>query len=228
MNVIREVAYVVSVLFVAFKLPFFYTYLLPILMGLFLWKRQQLSKHAKILVAYCLFTIFHEWAFAAVGVIYHNNLWMTRTWVYFEILFVLLFYRNLLSGKILKAMYLSALPVVGLITYYNILAHWTNYVDVEYVMYYFWMFGVIILYFIQTFREERVENLFADIGFLVGFVLVITRSITFLQNLFYNTLVYSSDLNHIAQFWSDVNKATIAGYNVLYALILWVTRLSRK
>jgi hypothetical protein len=194
-----------------------------------LWYTKQLSNQAKVLVVNSLLYFGIEWTFAAVGKIYGNNLWMTHIIIYFDVLFVFNFYYWFVQDKLTRTILVSVFSMVlVLITYFNFKAKWVQYTDHEFVVHYFWTFIAVGLYYINTFREEKVTNLFRDLGFMVGFILIISNSIVFLQNILYNTFQTSElSLSFIA-FWTNVNWGTIIFYNLSYGTLLWVTRRPRN
>lgn len=75
-----------------FEFPFIYSYFLPIILGIFLWRKKQLSRPAIYLVVYIMVLFLEDYFHGFFAVLYRNNLWVGRIGLYFETLFVALFF----------------------------------------------------------------------------------------------------------------------------------------
>lgn len=213
------------------EFPFIYSYFLPIILGIFLWRKKQLSRPAIYLVVYIMVLFLEDYFHGFFAVLYRNNLWVGRIGLYFETLFVALFFGYYLKEQVLRRIYFVCTVVcLSVITYFNTKADWMEHVDLELLIYYINLFIVVTLYYIQVYKDEQIQNIFFDLGFLVGSVLIISVSFVLLHNLFYNFTAFSQDSRIISiyKILSNINIYKIIGYNILFTVVLWVTRVSPK
>lgn len=214
-----------------FEFPFVYSYFLPILLGIFLWKNNYLNRPAKYLVVYSILIFLEEYFYGVFGVLWRNNLWIGRIGLYIELLFVFFFFKCFITHKrLLHLMQAITIICIGLMTYLNTKAVWMSNPDVELIVYYTYLFIIVSLYYFQIFNDEKISNLFKDLGFMVGAVLILSNSMVLLFFLFYNYNVQTNDpeLQRTHELFSYLNLIKIVGYNVFYAVFLWVTRVSPK
>ena len=184
-----------------------------------------------MLVIYSVLVYLQEYFMAFFAVVSRNNLWISRIGIVMETLFIFVFYFKIISDSNLKKWFngISILAFI-LLLYFDFSGEWKSYVDMEMVVYFVYLLLAIIIYYIQTFRNELVEYLFKDIGFLVGSVLLLSSSVVLLGSLFYNTIVYVNDvkIKAVLRLYHNINIVNVVGYNILFGIILWITRAYRK
>lgn len=191
----------------------------------------RLSLASKYLVVYCGLIFLEEYFYGVFSILWRNNLWVGRIGLYIELLFVFIFFRTFIKRPGLqKLINILTILALGMMTYMNSQAVWLSNAELEQVVYFVYLISVFVIYYIQVFNDEKVNNLFLDLGFMVGSILIISWSFVLLYHLFYNYSVFSEDpqIKYIHRVLTKVNLFKIVGYNLLYTLVLWVTRVSQK
>jgi len=202
------------------------SYLLPLTMGLALWFQKRLPFVSKVLWAYLLFTVCVEIAGAILASNGSNNLWLSRVYVYAELVFPSFFFFNQFSeGRSRKQLLTVLLLAAILITLTNLFDDWQTSASLQTGITFGYVAFIIISYFVQMFRTEKVFNPFKDIYFVVGAVILLAHSGTLIYDVLYDYVITGVFGEEIHPILNGVNLGLILFYNILYSYALWISRL---
>ena len=197
-------------------------------MGLALWLQKRLPFISKILWVYILFTVCVEIFGAILASCGSNNLWLYRIYAYAELAFPILFFFNQFSeGSSRNRLIIVSLLAMILITLTNLFDDWQTYASVQTGITFGYVAFIIIAYFIQMFKLEKVFNPFKDIYFLVGAVILLAHSGTLIYDVLYDYVISGVFGEEIHPILNGVNLGLILFYNILYSYALWISRLRR-
>lgn len=194
-------------------------------MGGVLWFRGHLLFVSKLLLLYILLTFLFEligFILANKGI---NNLWLYRVYLYVELIFPTVFFFRYYKSKWRRISVLSFfLLVLVFITLLNYFDDWTDHASMQTVITFTYIAYLILNYFIEMFQQEEVINPFKDLAFLVGSIILLSQSTTFIYNLLFNQLIDGYFGNSIYSVLDNVNLILIIVYNLFYSYALWVSR----
>ena len=201
------------------------SYLIPLILGGVLWFKERLFFSSKVLAGYLLFSFLFEITGIVLAVYGVHNLWLYRIYLYVEVFFPTIFFVTYFKSSLLK--YIAVITfviVVILTTILNCFENWEYHASFQTGITFTYISFLILSYFIEMFREEKVVNPFKDLPFVVGSIILLSQSSTFLYNLLYNQLSsgYFGDSFHMKM--EDVNVFLTMIYNILYAYALWVSK----
>ncbi len=203
------------------------SYIFPLGIGLALLIRKRLPFFAGMLWTYLLFTVFVEIASAVMSAYRINNLWLYRIYLYLELLFPALFFFKQFSKESSKIIVLFVFTAgIILTTLTNLFDDWQDHASLQTGITFGCIAFIIIGYFIEMFRTEKVFNPFRDIYFVVGATLLLGHSCTLIYNLVYDYLVVGYFGDKILDVLDSVNMGLIVVYNVLYSYALWISKRS--
>lgn len=201
------------------------SYIFPIGTGLALLIQKRLPFNGGMLWVYLLFTVCVEITGAVLARNGINNLWLYRIYLYAELAFPALFFFNQFSGKRTRIWLLTVLvSTVVLTTLTNIFDNWQDYASVQTGITFGGMAFIIIGYFIEMFRTEKVFNPFKDIYFMVGATLLLGYSCTLIYHLLYDYVAVGYFGDRVDEILNRVNMGLIVFYNLLYSYALWISR----
>lgn len=202
------------------------SYLIPLLLGGVLWSKGHLLFVAKLLFLYILLTFAVECTgliLASKGI---QNLWLYRLYLYIEVTFPTLFFINYYKSRLKRIIVLILFGLVIIfITLMNYFEDWSEYASIQTGITFTYIAYLILNYFIEMFRYEEVINPFKDLGFLVGSIVLLSQSTTFIYNLLYNQLLDGYFGDSIHSTLENVNVMLIILYNMFYSYTLWVSRV---
>ncbi len=204
------------------------SYLIPLVLGGVLWFQGHLFFACKILIGYLLFSLLFE----LTGIILANygihNLWLYRIYLYVEVFFPTLFFGLYYKGKILKYVTFGLFTVVLILTtILNSFENWEYHASFQTGITFSYISFLILSYFIEMFREEKVINPFKELAFVVGSIVLLSQSSTFLYNLLYNQLSSGYFGGSFHKTMEHVNVSLTMLYNILYSYAIWVSKKDR-
>lgn len=201
------------------------SYSFPIGIGLALLIQKRLSFVGSILWVYLLFTLGIEIVSVILASDGINNLWLYRIYMYAELIFPAIFFFNQFSKRrsknLLLVVFVSATILTTLI---NIFDDWQTSASVQTVITFGCIAYIIISFFVEMFRSEKVFNPFKDVYFVVGGVLLLGYSATLLYNVLYDYVIMGYVAAEIHSILDRVNMGLVVFYNVLYSYALWLSR----
>ncbi|AEA43229.1 hypothetical protein Fluta_1234 [Fluviicola taffensis DSM 16823] len=197
----------------------------PLLLGGVLWFRGHLLFVSKLLILYVLLTLLFELTGLILANKGINNLWLYRIYLYVELMFPSIFFFTQFSKKRSKILLIlvSSIAII-LTTLTNSFDDWQNHASVQTGITFCCVTFVIISYFIEMFRTEKVFNPFKDIYFVVGGVLLLGHSCTFVYNVLYDYLINGYFGAEIHSILNGINLVQILFYNLLYTCAIWLSR----
>lgn len=202
------------------------SYSFPIGIGLALLVQKRLPFVGKMLWVYVLFTLSVELVSAGLALNGINNLWLYRIYLYAELAFPSLFFFHQFSKKSSRnILILTFVLAIILTTLTNSFDDWHNHASVQTGITFGCIAFIIISYFIEMFRTEKVFDPFKNIYFVVGAALLLGNSSTLIYNVLYEYLVSGYFGIEIRSILGWVNLCLVLFYNVLYSYALWVSRL---
>ncbi|WP_343748299.1 hypothetical protein [Fluviicola sp.] len=203
----------------------FSSYIFPIGMGLALLIQKRLPFIGKILWVYMLFRLCVEivsFILARNGI---NNLWLYRVYLYAELVFPSIFFFNQFSRKGNRLLLLIAFVLaITLTTLTNLFDNWLAHASVQTGIAFVYVAFIIISYFVEMFRMEKVFNPFKDVYFILGAVIFLGHSGSLIYDVLYNYLISGYFGSGILSILNKVNLSLIIFYNVLYSYALWISR----
>lgn len=203
----------------------FLSYIFPIGMGVALSIQRRLPFAGRMLWIYMLFTLCVEIASSSLAANGINNLWLYRVYLYAELVFPSIFFFNQFSKKQSKLMLLIAFVLaIILTTLTNCFDDWQAHASVQTGITFCYVAFIIISYFAEMFRMEKVFNPFKDTYFVVGGVLLMGHSCTLIYNGLYDYLVSGYFGLNILKILDKLNICLILFYNVLYSYAIWLSR----
>lgn len=204
------------------------SYIFPIGIGLALLIQKRLPFVGGILLIYLSFTLCVEIMSVVLASRGINNLWLYRIYLYVELVFLVFFFFNQFSKRRGKMMLLIVFAfTIVLTTLTNFFDNWLTHASLQTGITFGYVAFIIISYFIEMFRMEKVFNPFKDIYFVVGAVILLAHSGTLIYDVIYDYLIkvyFGSDIHLIL---NGVNLGLIVFYNVLYSYALWISKLPR-
>lgn len=213
---------------------YFYTslvissYLIPIAAGLHLILQRRSTIHTHFLLYYLVLTIFVEIMGIFLAMYSMNNLWLYRLYIYVELIFPTIFFFTQISKKLLKlltlVLFASSLAITATLDYYQ---DWDDHATVQTVVSFSYIGFIIISYFIEMFQSEKVVNPFKDIHFIVGSLLLIAQSLTFIYNILYNHMLEGLIGDEIEVIFNTINLFLIVFNNFIFAYALWMNKRTR-
>lgn len=204
------------------------SYLIPLVLGGVLWFRGHLFFASKILIGYLLFSLLFELTGIILASYGHHNLWLYRIYLYVEVFFPTLFFGLYYKSRILKYITFGLFTIVLILTtILNSFENWEYHASFQTGITFSYISFLILSYFIEMFREEKVINPFKELAFVVGSIILLSQSSTFLYNLLYNQLSsgYFGDSFH--KTMEHVNVSLTMLYNILYSYAIWVSMKDR-
>lgn len=204
------------------------SYIVPFGIGLALLIQKRLPFVGWILWGYLLFTLSVEIMSVILATNGINNLWLYRIYLYAELIFPSVLFFNQFSRKRSKRIVLSAFSIaIMLTTLMNFFDNWQNQASLQTAITFGNITFIIISYFIEMFRTEKVFNPFKDVYFVVGSGLLLGHSCTLIYNVLYDYLVIGYFGSEIKSILNGVNLGLIVFYNILYSYALWLSRQHR-
>jgi hypothetical protein len=204
------------------------SYLIPLIIGGALWLKGHLLFVGKLFVLYILLTLaveFTGFLLANKGI---PNLWLYRLYLYVEVIFPTLFFFGYYKSKLRKIIVFSFfILVIVFITLLNFFENWATHASLQTGITFTYIAYLILNYFIEMFRQEEVINPFRDLAFLVGSIILLSQSTTFIYNLLYNQLLEGYFGSSIYSILENINIILIILYNIFYSYALWVSREHR-
>lgn len=204
------------------------SYILPIGIGLALLFQKRLPFVGSILLIYLSFTFCVEIMSTVLASNGINNLWLYRLYLYVDLLFLALFFFNQFSKRRNKVILLVVFTLaIILTTLTNLFDNWLTHASLQTGITFGYVAFIIISYFIEMFRTEKVFNPFKDVYFVVGAVILLGHSGTLIYDVLYNYLIsgyFGTEIHHIL---SEVNLGLSIFYNVLFSYALWISRRPR-
>jgi hypothetical protein len=206
----------------------FSSYILPIGIGLALLFQKRLPFAGNMVWIYMLFTFCVEVMSTVFAINGFNNLWLYRIYLYVELVFSSIFFFNQFSKNRSKNMLIIVFSAsIILTTLMNFFDDWKAHASVQTGIIFGYVSFITISYFTEMFRTERVFNPFTDIYFVVGAVLLLGHSCTFIYDVLYDYLVSGYFGSAILSILNKVNLSLILFYNVLYSYAIWISRYRR-
>jgi hypothetical protein len=154
-----------------------------------------------------------------------NNLWLYRIYLYAELVFPsILFFNQFSSKRSKRILMLSFTTAIILTTLTNFFDNWENYASMQTGITFCYVTFIIISYFIEMFRMEKVFNPFKDIYFVLGASLLLGHSCTLIYNVLFDYLTSGYFGPEINSILDRVNLGLILFYNVLYSYALWISK----
>ena len=203
------------------------SYSVPIGIGLALWFQRRLPFVSWLLLTYLLLTVCIEITGAILSSYKINNLWLYRIYLYIELIFPTFFFLNQFSRKRSKVLLLIVVTAgIILTTLTNVFDNWQDHASVQTGITFACIAFIIISYFIEMFRMEKVFNPFKEIYFLVGGTLLLGHSCTLIYNLLYDYLVGGYLGDEMLKILNKGNLGMILLYNLLYSYALWISKRS--
>lgn len=204
------------------------SYIFPLGIGLALLIQKRLPFVAGILWTYLLFALFIEILAVVLASNGINNLWLYRIYLYAELVFpTVLFYKQF-SKTGSKALLLIVFAVSILFTTLtNFFDDWGNQASVQTGITFGCVAFIIISYFVEMFRTEKVFNPFKEIYFVIGATLLLSHSCTLVYNVLFDHLASGYFGTEINSILDRVNLSLIIFYNILYSYALWISKRPR-
>ena len=203
------------------------SYILPLGIGVALLIQKRLPFAGLLLWLYLLLTVFVDIAGAVLAYQGFNNLWLYRIYLYAELVFPALFFVDQFSKKQSKvSLLIVCATAIGVATLTNVFDDWESYASVQTGITLGCIAYIIISYFAEMFRQEKVFNPFKDLYFVVGATLLLGYSSTLLYNVLYDYVVmgyFGLEMNPILD---GVNMGLVVFYNVLYSYAIWISKRS--
>lgn len=200
------------------------SYLLPMGLGLALLMKKRLPFVSIILWINILSTFCIEITAVFLAKNGINNLWLYRVYLYFELLLPIIFFYNQFSKQRSKTILLGLFVVsITLTTLTNFFDDWQARASTQTGITFGFIAFIIISYFIEMFRTEKVFNPFKDVYFVVGAGLLIGHSCTLIYNLLFDYLVSGYFGVEINSILNGVNLSLVLFYNLLYSYALWIS-----
>lgn len=204
------------------------SYLLPIAVGLFIALQHQSTYSSQLLLTYISITFFVEIIGAILASNNFNNLWLYRIYLYLELTFIVAFFFKQFSKRTTRMFVaISYFVAVTLISVMNHYENWDNHATLQTAISFCFIGFVIIRYFVEMFQTESVINPYKDIHFLVGAIILLGQSSTFIHNVLYNHLIDGYFGNKIENLFYYINFSLILIYNLIYTIALWNNRQIR-
>jgi hypothetical protein len=204
------------------------SYIFPIGTGLAFLIQKRLPFIGIMLWGFVLFTVCVEITGAVLAFNGINNLWLYRIYLFVELIFPAFFFFKQFSNEISKILLLAVLSLaIVFTTLSNIFDDWQDYASVQTAITFGGVAFIIIAYFIEMFRTEKVFNPFKDIYFVVGATLFIGHSCTLIYYLLYDYMVDGYFGNQIENILNGVNMGLVVFYNLLYSYALWISKRSQ-
>lgn len=201
------------------------SYFFPIGIGLALLIQKRLPFVGGILWIYMLLTFCIEIVAAILANSGINNLWLYRVYLYVELAFPTLFFYNQFSKRRNKALLLGVFATsIILTTLTNFFDDWQARASIQTGITFGCVAFIIVSYFIEMFRTEKVFSVFKEIYFVVGAVLLLGHSCTLIYNVLYDYLITGYFGFEINSILNGVNLGLILFYNVLYSYAIWISR----
>jgi hypothetical protein len=201
------------------------SYGLPIGIGLALLIQKRLSFVGGILLVYLLFTLSVEIVSVILASNGVNNLWLYRIYMYAELIFPVLFFFNQFSKRSSKNLIVVVcVSAVIFTTLINVFDDWQTSASVQTFITFGSIAYIIISFFVEMFRTEKVFNPFKDVYFVVGGVLLLGYSSTLLYNVLYDYVITGYIGSEIHSVLDGVNMSLVVFYNVLYSYALWISK----
>lgn len=201
------------------------SYFLPIGTGLALFIKKRLLFIGGILWGYMILTFCIEIAALTLANKGINNLWLYRVYLYIELFLPTLFFYNQFSKVRSKTLLISVfLASIVLTTLTNFFDDWNDRASTQTGITFICVAFIIINYFVEMFRTEKVFNPFKDVYFVVGAGLLLGHSCTLIYNLLFDYLAsgyFGSQTNSIL---NGVNLSLVLFYNILYSYALWLSK----
>lgn len=201
------------------------SYLLPLVVGLCLVLRHQSTYPSHLLLIYLSITLCVEITGVALALKGINNLWLYRVYLYVELTFPFILFYNQFSKRstrtTLIVFYVLAFVFTSVLNCYE---DWDEHATLQTIISFSFIGFIIIRYFIEMFQQELVINPFREIHFLVGSMIFLAQSCTFIHNVVYNHLVQGYFGDEIQYLFSDINFYLIFIYNIIYTIALWTSR----
>jgi hypothetical protein len=201
------------------------SYIFPIGTGLALFIQKRLPVVGGLLWGYLLVTFCIEIAAVILANNEINNLWLYRIYLYIELAFPTIFFYNQFSKIRSKVLLLSVFSAsIILTTLTNVFDDWQARASIQTGITFGCVALIIISYFVEMFRTEKVFYPFKEVYFIVGAVLLLGHSCTLIYNVLFDYLIkgyFGSEINSIL---NGVNLGLIVFYNVLYSYALWISK----
>lgn len=201
------------------------TYCFPLIIGLALLIQGRLPFGAKILWMYLLFTLLVEIMSVILATNRINNLWLYRIYLYVEFTFPTILFFNQFSKQSSKNIIILAFSIAIVLTSLtNFFDDWQNHASIQTGITFAYVTFIIISYFIEMFRTEKVFNPFMDLYFVVGAGLLLGHSCSLIYNVLFDHLAsgyFGSEVNSIL---NALNWCLIVFYNLLFSYTLWISR----
>lgn len=154
-----------------------------------------------------------------------NNLWLYRIYLYVEFTFPTVLFVNQFSKQRSKKIIVFAFSMAVIMTSLtNFFDDWQNHASIQTGITFAYITFIIISYFIEMFRTEKVFNPFKDIYFVIGAGLLLGHSCALIYNVLFDHLAsgyFGSEVNSIL---NALNWCLIVFYNLLYSYTLWISR----
>jgi hypothetical protein len=204
------------------------SYIFPIGIGLALLFQKRLPFAGGMLLIYLSFTFCIEITSTILANNSINNLWLYRIYLYVELVFLVFFFFNQFSKRINKIVLLIVFALAMILTIFtNLFDDWQTHASLQTGIVFGYVAFIIISYFIEMFRTEKVFNPFKDVYFVVGAVTLLAHSGTLIYDVLYNHLVSGYFGSGIRSILNGVNLGLIVFYNILFSYALWISRLRR-
>jgi hypothetical protein len=201
------------------------TYCFPIVIGLALLTQRRLPFGAKILWIYLLFTIVVEIMSVVLATNGINNLWLYRIYLYVEFTFPTILFFNQFSKQRSKRIIVFAFSMAVIFTSFtNFFDDWQSHASIQTGITFAYITFIIISYFIEMFRTEKVFNPFKDIYFVIGAGLLLGHSCTLIYNVLFDHLASGYFGPEVNSILNALNWCLIVFYNLLYSYTLWISR----
>lgn len=202
------------------------SYIFPIGIGLALLILKRLPFVGGTLCSYLLFTFLVEIMTAVLANQGINTLWLYRVYLYAELVFPTLLFFNQFSKKRSRSIIFFAFSVtIILTTLTNVFDDWRSNASIQVGITFCYVTFIIISYFVEMFRSEKVFNPFREVYFVVGGTLLLGNSCTLIYNVLYDYLASGYFGSEIHSILNGVNLGLIIFYNILYSYALWISRL---
>lgn len=157
-----------------------------------------------------------------------NTLWLYRIYLYAELVFPTLLFFNQFSKKRSRNIIFFAFSVaIILTTLTNVFDDWQSNASIQVGITFCYVTFIIISYFVEMFRSEKVFNPFREVYFVVGATLLLGNSCTLIYNVLYDYLASGYFGSEIHSILNGVNLGLIIFYNILYSYALWISRHPR-
>lgn len=204
------------------------SYIFPLGIGLALLIQKRLPFVGGILWTYLLFALFIEITAVILGSYGINNLWLYRIYLYAELVFPTLLFYNQFSKQDSKIVLLVVFTLsILLTTLTNSFDDWQSQASVQTGITFGYIAFIIISYFIEMFRTEKVFNPFKEIYFVIGATLLLHHSCTLIYNVLFDYIASGYFGTQINSILDRVNLSLILFYNILYSYALWISKRLR-